>query len=92
VGGYEESKEHVPERQGPLFDEIRADVPEGSSAVVLLAAPEHVDAMLREFEGLGGRLIRRSLPDDTVRALAETVSWAPPAAEPGSARAEPAQG
>ncbi|MEA2391618.1 MAG: hypothetical protein QOK31_1727 [Solirubrobacteraceae bacterium] len=82
IGGYEESKGRAPEQQGPLFDEIRRDVPERSSAIVLLAGPEHVDAMVGEFEGLGGRLIRRTLPDDTVRALVDTVSWAPPAAEP----------
>jgi hypothetical protein len=46
----------VPELHDAFFDEIRADVPQGSSAIVLLAAPDHVDAMVAAFEGHGGGL------------------------------------
>jgi uncharacterized membrane protein len=72
---------HIPELHGELFDEIRANVPEGSSAVVLVAVPEHVDAMVEAFEGTGGRLIRRSLSDDAVAALEAAVNAAPPVAQ-----------
>jgi uncharacterized membrane protein len=50
-----------PQLRGAFFDEVRSDVPEGSSAVILLAASEHVDAMVAALEGHGGRLVRRRL-------------------------------
>ena len=50
IGGLAEAS-HVPELHGTFFDEIRADVPEGSSAIVLLAAPEHVGAMVAGIRG-----------------------------------------
>jgi len=71
---------HVPEGHGELFDEIRAHVPEGSSALVLLAAPAHVDAMVQACEGTGGRLFRRALSPEAVVALEAAVAAAPPAA------------
>src|SRR4051794_11104463 len=40
LGGYVQSLEDAPHPEGPLFEEIRRDIPEGSSAVILLAAPE----------------------------------------------------
>jgi len=57
-----------------FFDEVRADVPERSSAIVLLAAPEHVDDMIGALEGHRHcRLIRRHLSEDTATRLEE---WA----------------
>jgi uncharacterized membrane protein len=79
VGGLVQAS-HAPEVHGALFDELRANVPAGSSAVVLLAAPEHVDAMIQAFEGTGGRLIRRSLSAEAVATLEAAVAAAPPAA------------
>jgi uncharacterized membrane protein len=79
VGGYLESIWHSTDPRGELFDLIRREVPSGSSAVVLVGAPEHVDSMARVFEGLGGRLVRRSLPDEAVDALLAAVRGAPPA-------------
>jgi uncharacterized membrane protein len=79
VGGLIESVEDAPHPQGPLFDEVRHDIPEGSSAVILLAAPEDADAMVKAFEGLGGRLIRRRLTTEAVDALLAAVADAPAA-------------
>jgi Protein of unknown function (DUF1269) len=77
IGGEVEAHES-PHIHSALFEEMRADVPEKSSAVVLLAAPEHVDAMV---EALGdkhhGQLTRRSLDDQTVAALEQAVASAP---------------
>jgi uncharacterized membrane protein len=65
---------------GSFFDEVRADVPPKSSAIVLLAAPEHVDEMVSALEGRhGGRLVRRNLTDETAAALREAVAADPPA-------------
>jgi uncharacterized membrane protein len=72
----------VPELHDALSDEIRADVPQGSSAVMLLAAPDHVDAMATAFQGRGGQLVRRHLSADAARALEAAVAGRPIAAAP----------
>jgi uncharacterized membrane protein len=80
VGGLAQTG--VPELHDAFIDEVRADVPQGSSAVVLLAAPDHVDAMVAAFEGRGGELVRRSLSAEAARALEAAVAGSPPAAPP----------
>jgi uncharacterized membrane protein len=45
----------------PLIHTLRDAVPKGGSAVALLAAPEHVDAMITALEPSGGEVTRRSL-------------------------------
>lgn len=69
-----------------LFDEVRADVPQKSSAIVLLAAPEHVDEMVAALEGCGRqhRLVRRRLSDEDSLSLQEAVASSPPIAPEGS--------
>ncbi|MGA2320930.1 MAG: DUF1269 domain-containing protein [Solirubrobacteraceae bacterium] len=59
IGGLIEA-EHLPELHGELFEEIRADVPEHASAILLLAAPSHVDEMVSSFDGSRGHLTRRT--------------------------------
>jgi len=77
------SEEHGgPRLRSAFFDEVRADVPEGSSAIVLLAAAEHVDAMVAALEGMNGRLVRRTLTPEVAQALEEAVAGSPPAASP----------
>ena len=76
IGGLENSAE-VPELHGAFFDDVRADVPQGSSAVVLLAAPDHVDAMAAAFDGRRSRLVRRQLSDAAARALAQGFAGSP---------------
>jgi uncharacterized membrane protein len=70
----------IPELHGAFFDEVRADVPQGSSAVVLLAGADHADAMVAAFEGHGGQLVRRHLSPEAARALEAAVAGSPPAA------------
>ena len=60
-----------------LIDEVRAEVPEKSSAVLLLASPEHVDAMVTAFEGHGGRLVRHHLSPEGAQALEAAVVGRP---------------
>ena len=76
VGGLEES-EDVPELSGAFFEEVRADVPKGHSAVVLLAAPDHVDAMIDAFDERRTRVVRRSLSDAAARTLADGLGGVP---------------
>ncbi len=75
------------ERSGPqlrsaLFDEVRGEVPQGCSAVILFAPPEHVDAMLAALEGQGGRLVRHALTPQVAKALQDAVAGSPSAAPP----------
>jgi uncharacterized membrane protein len=81
VGGLIQAN-HFKERHGALFDELRGDVPERSSAVILLAEPAQVDAMLAAFEGAGGSAKRRTLSTQEVAALRDAVERAPAAAAP----------
>jgi uncharacterized membrane protein len=79
VGGLVQGS-HVEELHGAFFDEVRADLPEDFSALVLLAAPDHVDAMVEALEDTGGKVIRRTLSDDAVQQLAASVATEPAAA------------
>jgi uncharacterized membrane protein len=79
IGGLAEAS-RVPELHGALFDELRAEVPERSSAIVLLAAPEHVDAMVEASGGGNGRLVRHRLSPETAKAFEAAVADRPPAA------------
>jgi uncharacterized membrane protein len=71
-----------PELRSAFFDEVRNDVPQGSSAVILLAAPQHVDAMVAALDGQGGRLVRRRLTSEAAAALEAAVAGSPLAAPP----------
>jgi uncharacterized membrane protein len=79
--------EEIPELHDAFFDEIRAEVPEGSSAVILFAAPEHVDAMVAAFAGHAGRLVRHHLSTEAAQALESAVADRPRGARPAPAEA-----
>jgi uncharacterized membrane protein len=79
AGGLSES-EDAPHLHDALVDDVRSEVPEKSSAVLLLASPEHADAMLAAFDGSGGRLVRHHLSPDAAQALESAVAGRPPAA------------
>ena len=74
----------APHLHDAFVDEVRADVPQRSSGVLLLAVPEHVDAMVAAFQGRGGRLVRRPLSAEAARDLERAVAGSPRAA-PGPA-------
>jgi uncharacterized membrane protein len=76
AGGVSESH-HAARLHDALIDEVRAEVPEKSSAVLLLASPEHVDAMVTAFEGHGGRMVRHSLSPEGAQALEDAVVGRP---------------
>jgi uncharacterized membrane protein len=71
-----------PRLRSAFFDEVRREVPEGSSAVVMLAPAEHVDAMIKALEGLGGQPARHHLTEPEARALENAVAGDPEAAPP----------
>jgi uncharacterized membrane protein len=84
AGGLIQARE-AEELQGGLFDELRASVPEGESALVLLAEARHVDEMIEAFGGNRARLaLRKTLSDDAVAVLQATLTQTPSAARPQS--------
>jgi hypothetical protein len=76
----------VEEVGGRLLEEILADVPEGSSALVVFARTEDVEAMLQAFEGSGGRVTRHQVSASDAAAFEASVAQAPPAAPPPAVR------
>jgi uncharacterized membrane protein len=76
AGGVSES-DRAPHLHDALLDDVRAEVPEKSSAVLLLASPEHVDAMVAAFEGRGGRLVRHHLSPQAAQTLEGAVVGRP---------------
>ena len=81
VGGFREAR-HIPALEGPAFDEIRADVPENSSAVVIVAGERDVDAMVSAFGATAGQLTRYRLSPQAYAQLEAAVASFPPAAPP----------
>jgi uncharacterized membrane protein len=76
AGGLSES-ERAPALHDAVLDELRAEVPQKSSALLLLAAPEHVDAMVAALDGSGGRLVRHHLTPEAALALEDAVAGHP---------------
>jgi hypothetical protein len=70
---------------GPLLDELRADVPEGSSALVVYAAGDEVDQMIDAFRDSGATVTRHRVTAEAAAELEASVSKAPPAAPPPAA-------
>jgi uncharacterized membrane protein len=79
AGGLTEA-DHAPHLHDALIDDVRSEVPDRSSAVLLLASPEHADAMIAAFDGSGGRLVRHHLSPQEAQALQSAVAGRPPAA------------
>jgi uncharacterized membrane protein len=72
------STEHSgPRLRSALFDKIRAEVPQGSSAIIQFASLEHVDAMIDALDAQGGRVVRHRLEPEAARALEDAVAASP---------------
>jgi uncharacterized membrane protein len=79
LGGLSQARS-VPEFHSALIDELRKEVPQGQSAIVLLGAPADVEAMLGAFEEEKGSLVRHHLSPEAAQVLKDAVSESPPAA------------
>ena len=64
---------YAPHIHDAFLDDVRAEVPVKSSALLLLASVEHVDAMVTAFDGRGGRLVRHHLSPEAAKALEDAV-------------------
>jgi uncharacterized membrane protein len=71
-----------PRLRSAFFDDVRREVPEGCSALVILASPGDVNAMVKALEPSGGRLVRHRLSAQEARALVAAVAADPEAAPP----------
>ncbi|HEY5144828.1 MAG TPA: DUF1269 domain-containing protein [Solirubrobacteraceae bacterium] len=75
-----------------LVEELRAEVPRGSSAIVLLAEAGHVDAMLAAVEGGRAEVVRRTIDGDELDALVRSVDATPFASAGPQRGGDPAAG
>jgi uncharacterized membrane protein len=80
AGGVHESAVHTPEESGALFDEIRRDIPEGSSGIVALVSADDSRALIAALHERAVRLTHHRLSDAEAAALQTAVVQAPPAA------------
>jgi uncharacterized membrane protein len=82
AGGVHESAAHTPQESGALFDEIRRDIPEGSSGVVALVSADDSAALIEALHERAVRLTHHRLSDAEAAALQEAVVQAPPTTTP----------
>jgi uncharacterized membrane protein len=82
AGGVHESAVHTPQESGALFDEIRRDIPEGSSGIVALVSAEDSAALVEALHERAVRVTHHRLSDADAAALRAAVAQAPRAATP----------
>jgi uncharacterized membrane protein len=82
AGGVHESAVHTPQESGALFDEIRRDIPEGSSGIVALVSADDSAALVEALHQRAVRLTHHRLSDAEAAALQAAVVQAPPATTP----------
>jgi len=81
AGGAVEAKQTT-EPDGPAFDAIREQVPEGSSAVVVFADAEGIRAMYRALFAAADTFVRHRLSTEAEAELRSALAEAPAAAPP----------
>jgi uncharacterized membrane protein len=82
AGGVHESAVHTPAESGALFDEIRPDIPEGSSGIVALVSADDSAALIEALHERAVRLTHHRLSDAEAAALQAAVVQTPPATTP----------
>ena len=80
AGGVHESAAHTPQESGALFDEIRRDIPEGSSGIVALVSADDSAALIEALHERAIRLTHHRLSAAEGAALQAAVAQAPRAA------------
>jgi uncharacterized membrane protein len=80
AGGVHESAGNRPQEDGALFDEIRHDIPEGSSGIVALVSADDSAALIEALHERAVRLTHHRLSEAEAAALQAAVVQAPPAA------------
>ena len=88
AGGAAEARQPT-EPPGPAIDAIRAQVPEGSSAVVVFAEPKCIRAMYRALFATADTFVRHRLSASAEAELRAALADAPAAAPPRRSSASP---
>jgi uncharacterized membrane protein len=78
VGAESASADETEAEPQALADDLRAAVPKGSSAVLLIGSAEHVAAMVDDL-GASGVPSRRALEAEEVEVIEAALAGAPPA-------------
>jgi uncharacterized membrane protein len=79
IGGEVATPTEVEAEPPGVADQLRGGVPTGGSAVVLVAVPDHVDAMVEALKDTGGQVTRRTLSAEEETALQSALSGEPAA-------------
>ncbi len=79
VGAERGKPDELEDEPEALVERLRATVPKGSSAIVLLAEPDHVDAMMALVSERAESTERRSIDGDELRSLIASVAGTPSA-------------
>jgi uncharacterized membrane protein len=82
AGGVHESAAHTPQESGALFDEIRRDIPTGSSGILALVSADDSAALIEALHERAVRLTHHRLSNTEAAALQAAVVQAPPATTP----------
>ncbi len=85
VGGSNGRPDEIEADAGALGEQLRAAVPKGSSAIVVLADSEHTDELVALIGDGDGEVTRRTLSDQELATIESAVAAAP-AASPGPTR------
>ena len=83
VGGLVEAH-HLRKLQGPWFDDIRAQLPERSSAVVVFSDGDQVRAMRDALVGTADKLVHYPLSPEAEAELRSALEQAPEAQPPSA--------
>ena len=83
AGGAVEASQ-IAEREGPAFDAVREQVPEGSSAVVVFADAERIRAMYRALFAAADTFVRYRLGPADEAELRSALADAPAATSPST--------
>jgi hypothetical protein len=70
----------VAQLKGARLDAIRAELPDPSSALLVFAPADDVDAMVQALGAVAPRIVRRRVAPDAARALQDVAADAPRAA------------
>ncbi len=77
IGAHTGSPDEVEAEPDAFAERVREAVPRSSSAVVMIAAPDEVEALVSALGGEAAEVIRRPLSDDEAAAVEQALRSAP---------------
>lgn len=83
VGGVVEAS-HIPKPEGPAYDAIRREVPEGSSAIVVFSDAERIRAMSNALTAVADTFVHYRLSQTAEAELRSVLTEAPATPSPNT--------